>query len=224
MPFVLPYMRAMLRPLTLALLTAGPAAAHPHVFVTAELELRLNDDGELLGVHVTWAYDEFFSLLVTEELGIDPDGDMVLTADENAALTDYIAAWPEDYEGDVYITRDGSAVILRPVQEHTVTFENGIVREGFYRAFATPQDTITAPVQVQVYDPFYYVAYEVAPPMTVIGRVGCTATLVKADLNAANIKVDALLYGRPASDVGPDEAFPEVGVAFAETVTVACSG
>lgn len=218
----------MLRPLTLtltlALLAAGPVAAHPHVFVTAEVELRLNDDGELLGVHVTWAYDDFFSLLVTEELGIDADGDMVLTAQENAALNDYIAAWPEDYEGDVYITRNDSPVPLEQVQEHAVTFENGIIREGFYRAFLTPQDTITAPVQVRIYDPFYYVAYEIDPPMAITGRDNCTATLTKADLNAAYILVDDLLYGRPASDVGPDEQFPEVGTAFADTIIVACSG
>lgn len=214
----------MLRPLTLALLTAGPAAAHPHVFVTSQIEVRLNDDGEVLGLHVVWSYDEFFSLLVTEELEIDADGDMVLTAPENAALTDYIAAWPEDYEGDVYVTRNASAVPLEPVQEHTVTFENGIVREGFYRAFTTPQDSITALVQMQVYDPFYYVAYEIVPQMSVIGREGCTATLVKADLDAAYVQVDQLLNGRAASDVGADEEFPEVGVAFADTVVVACGG
>lgn len=214
----------MFRPLTIALIAASPAAAHPHVFVTAQLELRLNDDGELLGVQVLWSYDEFFSLLVTEELNIDADGDLVLTDDETAALTDYIAAWPADYEGDVYVTRNGSPVPLDPVQDHTVVFENGAVQEGFYRAFTTPQDTITAPVQVQVYDPFYYVAYEVAPQMTVVGRDGCTATLVKADLDAAYVQVDALLNGRPASDVGVDEAFPVVGVAFADTVVIACSG
>lgn len=217
-------MTRMLRPLTLALLTAGPAAAHPHVFVTAAVELRLDDDGAVLGVHVTWSYDEFFSLLVTEELEIDADGDMILTADENAALTSYIADWPSEYEGDVYVTRNDSAVALAPVQEHTVSFEGGIVREGFYRAFATPQDAITAPVLVRVYDPFYYVAYEIDPAIAVTGREGCTASLTKPDLNAADLMVSELLNGRAASDVGADEQFPEVGTAFADTITVACSG
>jgi hypothetical protein len=48
--------------------------------------------------------------------------------------------------------------------------------------------------------------------------------LRKADLNAAYSLVDELLYGRPASDVGPDEAFPEVGEAFSDTVVVTCGG
>lgn len=217
-------MTPMLRPLTLALLITGPAAAHPHVFVTAAVELRLNDDGAVLGVNVTWSYDEFFSLLVTEELEIDADGDMILTADEAAALTDYIADWPQEYEGDVYVTRDDSAVALAPVQDHTVTFQDGIVREGFFRAFATPQDTITAPVLVRIYDPFYYVAYEIDPQMIITGRDNCTASLAKADLDAANLLASDLLNGRQASDVGADEQFPEIGTAFADTIIVACSG
>jgi len=77
---------------------------------------------------------------------------------------------------------------------------------------------------VQVYDPFYYVAYEIVGDIGLTGGDGCVAQYQKADLNAAYSLVDELLYGRPASDVGPDEQFPEVGVAFADTVTVSCNG
>jgi ABC-type uncharacterized transport system substrate-binding protein len=79
-------------------------------------------------------------------------------------------------------------------------------------------------VAVQVFDPFYYVAYEISREIVVTGGNGCTAELKKADLNAAYSLVDELLYGRPASEVGPDEAFPEVGQAFSDTVFVTCGG
>ena len=212
------------RPIALVLLSASSVAAHPHVFVTATLNIQLNDDGQIAGVHVSWAYDDLFSLLVTEELELDPDGDMVLTADENAALTAYIIDWPADYVGDVYLWAGETALPLAPVTDHAVSFQDGIVTETFYRALITPQDTITAPVDVQVYDPYYYVAYETQPDITLTGRQDCTATLTRADIASADAMVQALLNGRSASDVGVDEEFPQVGRAFADTVRVACGG
>lgn len=212
------------RPVVIALLSASPVAAHPHVFVTATVEISLDDDGQILGLHITWAYDDLFSLLVTEELELDPDGDMVLTADETAALTAYIIDWPADYVGDVYLWASETALPLAPVTEHAVSFQNGVVSESFYRALIIPQDTIFAPVDVQVYDPYYYVAYETTPDTTLTGRQGCTATLTRADIDSADVMVQSLLNGRQASDVGQDEQFPEVGRAFADTVRVACSG
>ena len=213
----------MLRPLILTLLAAGPVAAHPHVFVTTTVEIRLDDDGRLVGVGIAWTYDDFFSLLMTEDLGLDPDGDLVLTDAETTALADYMA-WPADFEGDVYLTRNSAPLMLGPVEDHAIRFEAGRVTEAYVRPLAIPEDTITAPVDVRIYDPFYYVAYEISPQITVTGRDGCTATLVKADLNAAYALAEEALYGRPAADVGPDEQFPEVGQAFADTVRVACGG
>lgn len=213
----------MIRHLALALFAAGPAAAHPHMFVTATVEVRIDDDGLLLGVGVIWAYDEFFSLLVTEELGIDPDGDLVLTPAETEALRVYLE-WPADFEGDMYLSSNDTPLPLAPLAEHEVSFTDAVVQEAFYRPLATPQDTVFAPVDVRIYDPFYYVAYEIVPAVVVTGRGGCVATLVKPDLLAANKLVDELLPGRAASDVGPDEQFPEVGLAFSDTIRVACGG
>lgn len=216
----------MIRPMSLILaaLAASPAAAHPHVFTTAAVEIRLDDDGQLLGVGIVWTYDDFFSLLVTEDLGLDPDGDLILSAAEAQVLDAYITTWPADYEGDLYLYAGDTTLALQPVTEHSAGFTNGMVTEHFFRPLAIPQDTIIAPVDIQIYDPTYYIAYEVDPPIIIIGRDNCTATLIKADLHSAGILVDDLLYGRPASDVGPDEVFPEVGRAFADTVRVACAG
>ena len=63
-----------------------------------------------------------------------------------------------------------------------------------------------------------------ASPVTVEGRDDCTVDVIPANLDAAYSLVDELLYGRPASDVGPDEDFPEVGRSFADTVVVTCAG
>lgn len=225
----------MNRPLARAVLVAlGCAtmpisvAAHPHVFVDTEVEIVFNDRGGVSGVRLTWIYDDFFSLLLTEELGLDPDGDMVLTEDELATLADFILDWPPEFGGDLQVTRADAPVALGPLSDGSVDLVDGRIRESHVRALTAATDTppdAQTPVLVQVFDPYYYTAYDVLS-VSVTGTAAaqdCAATLQKADLNAAYSLVDEVLYGRPASDVGPEEDFPEVGYAFADTVVVTCA-
>ena len=214
----------MLKPLLTALALAPlPLSAHPHVFVEAQVEVVLDGAGQITGVRLTWTYDDFFSLLLTADLGIDPEGDMVLTEAEIATLTAAVLDWPADFTGDLHVAQGATTLDLGPREQAEVIFDQGRVIERHLRPLVTPVSA-TTPVTVQVYDPFYYVAYQVVGDLVLTNGVGCAATYTAADLNAAYAKVDELLYGRPASDVGPDEAFPEVGREFADTVTVTCGG
>jgi ABC-type uncharacterized transport system substrate-binding protein len=209
--------------MALAALPAAPVAAHPHVFVDAGVEIVFDEAGRIAGVRLSWTYDEFFSLMLTEDLGLDPDGDLAMTEPELAALSQSVLDWPADFGGDVFVLQDGRLLELGPRTEASVAYVGGQVIERHFRPLEMPVAAGT-PVSVQVYDPFYYVAYEISPDIILQGAEDCAAELRKADLNAAYSLVDELLYGRPASDVGPDEAFPEVGEAFSDTVVVSCTG
>lgn len=200
------------------LLAAAPAAAHPHVFVEATVELVVAD-GALVGVRLSWLYDDFFSFLLTSDLGIDPEGDMILTPEEEAALTASVLDWPADYAGDLTATGADGTAALGPRAEAAVAFENGRIRESHYRPLETP---LPAPATVQVYDPYFYVAYEIAGEPSVDGA-GCAAALVRADLDAAYALAEDLL-GRPAGDVGAEDDFPMIGDAFADRVVLTCGG
>ncbi len=219
------YTLSMRRALLTAVLAccAAPIAAHPHVFVWADVEIVFDAAGRVAGVRLTWAYDEFFSFMLTEDLGLDTDGDLAMTEDELAALSRSVLDWPADFGGDLFVLQDEVPLALGARAEASVAYVDGQVIERHYRPLETPV-AVDSPVSVQVYDPFYYVAYEISPDIALPGAQGCAAELRKADLNAAYSLVDELLYGRPASDVGPDEAFPEVGEAFSDTVVVTCSG
>jgi ABC-type uncharacterized transport system substrate-binding protein len=217
----------MLRPLCLACATSlSPmlAAAHPHIFVEAQVSLVTDGAGQVTGVRLTWTYDEFFSFLLTSELGIDPDGDMQLNPEEQQALADYVLDWPADFGGDLLVMQNGVPLPLAPRAEAQALFRDGRIVESHLRPLAAAADARAAEVQVQVFDPFYYVAYEVRGEIGVENGEGCQTTYLPADLNAAYSLVDELLYGRPASDVGPDEYFPEVGQAFADTIGLRCAG
>jgi ABC-type uncharacterized transport system substrate-binding protein len=215
-----------MRPALIALilaLPAAPIAAHPHIFVEARVGVVLDEGGRVTGVELTWTYDEFFSFMLTAELGLDPDGDLALSAAEKEALGEKVLDWPADFGGDLMVMQGGVPVALGARAEASVEFVDGRVVERHLRPLAAPAGP-GAPVAIQVFDPFYYVAYEISPSIALRGGEGCEVTLRKADLAAAYALVDELLYGRPASDVGPDEAFPEVGEAFADTVIVTCGG
>jgi ABC-type uncharacterized transport system substrate-binding protein len=208
----------------LAFIVVGSAApAHPHVFIETQVTALFDDQGRFQGVRLIWTYDDYFSLLITEDLGVDTDGDMILTQEEAAKLDGYMTDWAPDYKGDLLIATPAGPLDLGAVQDHTGVMVDGRVIETHTRLLATPQD-MTGPVTVQVFDPGFYTAYTVVGSLGIEGRDDCRAVYQAADLNKAYSMADELLNGRPASDVGPDEAFPEIGQAFADTVTVTCAG
>ncbi len=221
---VAPSVRRMKR-LALPLLfacAAAPADAHPHVFVQAEIEIQINAAQQVTGVRLNWIYDDYFSLMLTADLGVDMDGDMVLTPEEEETLKAAVMEWPADFEGDLYLTQGGAAVALGPKEEHTVAFLDGLVSEAHVRPLVSPAGGLE-PMMLQVYDPYFYVAYEIVD-LQVTGGDGCSAKVRKADLDSAYAMVDDLLGGRAAADVGPGEEFPPVGQFFADTVFITCGG
>jgi ABC-type uncharacterized transport system substrate-binding protein len=209
----------MRRALTaLAALLAAPAQAHPHLFVNARVAL-VYEGRSLQAVRLTWTYDEFFSLLLTEDLGIDSDMDGQLTEAELDTLSGAVLDWPAGYAGDLYVTQQGQPVELGARQDASVAFEGGQVIERHTRPVPA-----AAPggATVRVYDPGYYTAYTVVTPVTVTGTDACAAQVTRADLVAATEKVDELLYGMPQDEA--EVQFPQVGKDFADTIRVTCGG
>ena len=207
----------MIRPVALALsLAAGPAAAHPHVFVEAAVTV-IYDGGAATAIRVDWVYDDFFSLLLMSDLGLDLDGDMVLESEEVEALSAAVTEWPEDFEGDLWVRADGSAVGLAPKEAHDMTYAEGIVTESHVRPLAR---AVEGELTLQVYDPWYFVAYDVTE-VRFEGRDDCAASFERADLDAARARVEEMI-GKNPMEVGPEEDFPKVGAEFADTIRVTC--
>lgn len=203
----------------LAGLSATQAGAHPHLFVEVGVTVVF-EDGMATGVRLDWAYDDFFTLLLLTDLGIDLDGDSVLTSEEEEILAAAVTTWPQDFDGDLDVLNEDAPVALAGPADHGVVFDEGLITEVHTRPFIEPVD---GPVTIRAYDSSYYVAYTLSGPVQIEGRTDCDVSVIPPDLNEAYSLVDELLYGRPASDVGPEEDFPEVGIAFAETIMVTCA-
>lgn len=199
----------------------GAALAHPHIFVDAQVTVLFNSQGAAEALALRWTYDDMFSLLLTQEINVDPDADGILTEDERRQLRDFVTDWPPGYSGDLFAQVAETDVTFGPPQDHDVHMQDGRVVETLVRPLSEPV-ALTSPMAIQVYDPGFYTAYDMDRNVGFSGQSGCSAQYQAADIVAANELVESLLLGRAASDVGPEEDFPQVGHAYADTIWVSC--
>jgi ABC-type uncharacterized transport system substrate-binding protein len=199
-----------------AVLWAQPSLAHPHVFVSTALHIVLDDQGQATGVEVRWAYDDLYSLLTFEDMGLDGDYDSKLTSTELARLDGFDLNWIAGFDGDLYVVGPAGPVLLGAPIGRGVAVENAQIITTHLRPFLSP---VTAQgLVVQAYDPTYYTAYDLMGGVTVDGT--CQTKVTPPDLTRAQQWLEELM----AQQTNPDpDVFPEVGVAFADRVELSCA-
>jgi ABC-type uncharacterized transport system substrate-binding protein len=198
-------------------LVAAPLGAHPHIFVETALRFEVNDAREITGVTVTWTYDDFFTLLILEDYGLDSDGDGELTEDELDTLFGFdLIEWPEGFEGDLYVYRNGEKIEMPRPRPTGIAVEDGFITATHYREI--PPVAIEA-IEVLQYDPTYYVAYDVSQGVTLTDP-GCTATVTDPDQAAAQAAVEEELDGGSMEDIFNEM---RVGIHFSDSITMSCA-
>lgn len=204
------------RALALCALLAGPAAAHPHVFIDGGVDFVLDDQARVTALRVTWIYDAFTSLYVLQSLNFDQDADGALSETERAFLIEDQTAWDPGFQGDSYLYRDAAKLALGAPQDGDVTLVDGRLRVTFTRPLTAPEpgDGLVA----KLYDPTYYYAYSVTEPPQVLGS-GCQATLVPFVANSMLGALQSTLSELTADET-PEQA--DVGALFADQVRLSC--
>lgn len=207
----------------IACLAPLPLAAHPHIFVDTGLRAIFDDTGKLTHVDITWRYDEFYSLLITEDMGLDHDYDGKLTEAEIAQLTGFDMHWIEGFNGDLEVSQADKVLPLSGPAEFTASFEDGRITTTHRRAVQAPVDGRAGPIVIRPFDETYYTAYEITSKVQVEGTQKCRARVkmpeMNADLQALQAKVANLDANTDPEDVG----LPNVGAALAAEATVTCA-
>ncbi|WP_375691120.1 DUF1007 family protein [Pseudooceanicola sp. LIPI14-2-Ac024] len=194
-------------------LGAGPVEAHPHIFVDTTLVVVTDDAGVPQGVEVTWTYDELYTLLIFEDMGLDADYDGELTAEELSQIDGFDMQWVEGYAGDLYATGPGGELAFGPPEPRGTEVAGGRITTHHYRPLAAPGPR---QLDLRAYDPTFYTGYDLTGGVKV--PEGCEVAITPADLDAARARAERELAGRPETI----EDYPEVGDAFADTATVRC--
>lgn len=203
-------------------LAAGPALAHPHVFIDTGIEVILNDRNEATGLRISWTYDDLYSLYIVGDMGLDPDWDGSLTPEEVVKLSGFDMKWVEGFEGDTYALMAGAPLELSRPRDWTADYAAGKITSTHVRDFSAPVPVAAEPLVVQAYDPGYYTAYSIPGDPVVTGGKGCTAQVFVPDLDAAAEALQAAL-AEYTPDVDLEDEFPAVGANFAEEVRLTCA-
>ncbi len=200
-----------------------PALAHPHIFVDAGVEAVTDADGRLTHIKVTWAYDALYSLLITEDYGMDQDGDAVLTPDEEAALTGFDMKWVDGFNGDLVALLDGRPLALSGPLEPTLRMSEGRLVTTHLRAVEGTPALLGTVLSLKPYDQTFYTAYDVTMEVGVIGTDGCMIEKQEPNINEEleRLQVQLAQLGRDQDAI--EMGFPEVGEAFATEVRITCA-
>jgi ABC-type uncharacterized transport system substrate-binding protein len=204
------------------LFIAAPLGAHPHIFVDTGVDLYFTPDGTLSEVKVTWRYDAFYSLLITQDMGIDFDGDGLLTDQEQALLDGFDMQWSDGFNGDLTIEAGGMPVALSRPRDYSAAYVLGRITTIHTR------DVLSSNVgadllYVRPFDLTYYTAYDVSFPVTVHGIPDCQSQIVEPEQTPALAAIREKIGGLPM-DVDPaDVGLSDVGALLATTVVLSCA-
>lgn len=210
---------------TLALavgVSAHAANAHPHIFIDSGVEVIFDVQGQVTALRISWAYDDFYSLLAIEDRGLDPDGDSRLTPEEQASLNGFDMNWDADYNGDLYVLNIGAPVAMGRPEDVTARYEGGIITSTHLRKLAMPVRPGPDGLVIQTYDSGYYTAYTIASEAVLTNApAGCAAQVYTPDLSEADEKLQAVLQEYQAGQ-SLEADFPAVGANYADEVRITC--
>jgi len=210
-----------MRWLAVLLALAGPAAAHPHIFIDTGLEVIFDDQGRVAAIRVAWVYDDFYSLTMIQDMQLDADYDGKLTAEEEAKLSGFDMNWDADYEGDLFVLDGEVPVKMGRPRDWTAHYQDGRIISTHLRALEVPVKLGAEPLVIQVYDPGFYTAYTILGTPVLTEATGCTVEVFEPDLTEADKQLQAMLQEYTA-DQSLEQDFPAVGAAYAEEARVTC--
>lgn len=95
----------------LLLACAGPAMAHPHVWITMKSEVLVGPDGAVTGIRHHWTFDDMFAAFAQ---GIEAKRKGQYTREELAPLAKVNIESLKEYDYFTYASADGKKVELAP--------------------------------------------------------------------------------------------------------------
>ncbi len=168
------------------LASVGAAAAHPHVFAEARLDVVLNPDRQSVkALRHLWRFDDLFSSTVLMEF--DKNADLKLDDEELKEVSDTIFTSLAEYGYFQLVTVDGKDVKMKAPAQLIASFDGDQLIVLFESEPETPI-RLAGKVDFGVYDPTFYTAIDFTEDanMVVDGMPdNCASTVVRPDPDTA---------------------------------------
>lgn len=144
-----------------ALLAAGSASAHPHMWIDARAVIDVDAQHRITAVRQVWLFDEMFGAYATQGLPKGKGGSLPAATLKGMA-DDWMKALGEPISH--YFTRvtvGGKTATFGAPRDAKVDWNPKTTRLtlSFTLPLATPMPVGADGVQVDIYDPTYFVAY-----------------------------------------------------------------
>jgi len=202
----------------LALLAAGQAQAHPHVWVTIKSEVVYGADGAATGLRHAWTFDDMFSTFATQGLASKEKGKF--TREELAPLAEVNVSSLKDFDYFTVARANGKKADLKAPVDYYLEFTDGLLTLHFTLPLAAPVKAQS--LDFEVADPTYFVDFSFAEkePVRLTGAPqACKIAALRPGEGGSQ--------GKPQGQ--PGEAFfnnlgasSNYGSQFANKITVRC--
>lgn len=156
---------------------AAPALAHPHVWVTSKAEV-VYEAGKIAAVQHHWTFDEFYTAMAIQ--GLDTNNDGVYSREELAELAKVNMDGLKEFDFFTYAKLAGNKLAFGPPQDYWLEHKDGILTLHFKLPLKEPLAADAAGFQFAVYDPSFFIAFELAKgdAVTLAGApAGCKVTV-----------------------------------------------
>ncbi len=201
--------------LWLLALSAGTAAAHPHVWITSVSELIYAPDGTLTGVRHAWTFDDMFAAYALQGLESKKKGEY--TREELSSLAQTNVESLKEYAYFTFARADGHKErFLEPV-DYFLDYSNGQLTLHFTLPVKTPFKA--KQLVLEVFDRSYFIDFQMAEknPVKLTGApAGCQMQLQRPNDGST---VAQKLNEQTFTDGGANANY---GAMFANKITVDC--
>ena len=200
-----------------ALMTALPASAHPHMWITYEMTVDY-DKGMVTGVDHTWTFDDAYAGMALE--GLDTNNDGKYDQTELAPLLKVNMDGLKDFNYFTVAKLGTEELAFSPPTNARIEYNNKILKLHFHLSLVKPVFADAQGLTFAVFDPSYFIDFEpektnaitlaAAPP-------GCTASLLDPD--AAKVDAQAQKLG---DSIAQQFGGAAVGFGSYKTVAISC--
>jgi ABC-type uncharacterized transport system substrate-binding protein len=138
---------------------AGPAVAHPHVFVTTRA-IVVYEKGTITAIDHVWTFDEFYTAMAIE--GLDTNKDGKYSREELADLAKTNMEGLKDFNYFTYPKLGASDLKTGEPVSYFMEHKDGVLSLHFRLAMGSPILAEAKGFNFAVYDPSYFIGFDLA--------------------------------------------------------------
>jgi len=136
----------------------GPAAAHPHVWVTMTSEVVYAPDGSATGVRQVWTFDDMYSAFATQDIDAKVKGEF--SREELAPLAEVNISSLKEYDYFTYGKANGSKLAFAAPVDYWLEYKDTLLTFHFTLPYAKP--VRVARLELEVFDPEFFIDFSFA--------------------------------------------------------------